>query len=401
MKRMLICASLLCLSVILFFGCGGEDKPAVENKSNLAGRVDDWTVEKAFIDEVIAQLPDYQQQKYDTPSGRAELTDGLITEEIFHREAVKSGLADQADVKERLDDVRRRILIEAYYENYIKKAAVPTEEEIHDYYETHADQYTSLEVLRAQHIFAKSKEKIDDIKNRIVDGGEKFTEMAKMYSEDEVTKADGGNLGFFNPGGYIRSIGFSEVLNDTITTMETGTLYGPIKWEKGYSLVILNERRPAELKPYSEVKDEIVKVLTNEKIKDVKKAKVEELRKNYTVENYMEEYYLKVQRSPEELFTFAQNSDDPWARIEAFEEIVDKFPEDKYAPQALFMIGFVYLEELSDKVSAGRYFGRVLSQYPDSDVADSARWMLDNIDQPLPEFEDLKELNKKIQDESN
>lgn len=401
MKRIQICLFLMLLSVILLPGCGGEERAEVEETSTLAARVDDWTIEKTFIDDIIAGLPDHQRVKYDTPAGRAELAEGLLTEELFHQEALKHGIEEIDWVKARLDDARRRILIESYFEEHIKGAAVPTEEEIHDYYELHSDQYTTLEILRAQHIFTESKAKIDDIKERIVDGGEKFATMAKMYSEDIVTKDDGGNLGFFNPGGYIRSIGLSAVLNDTISTMEVGELYGPIKWEKGYSLVMLNERRPARLKPYDEVKDDITNVLTSSKIEDVRKSKVKEIRENYLVKNYMQEQYESVQRSPEELFNFAQTSNDPYARISAFEEIVEKFPEDKYAPQALFMIGFVYLEELSDKVSAGRYFGGVLSKYPDSDVADSARWMLDNIDQPLPDFEDLQDLNDQIQNESN
>jgi len=72
MKRIQICLFLMLLSVILLPGCGGEDKAVVEETTTLAARVDDWTIEKTFIDDIIAGLPDHQRVKYDTPAGRAE-----------------------------------------------------------------------------------------------------------------------------------------------------------------------------------------------------------------------------------------------------------------------------------------------------------------------------------------
>jgi outer membrane protein assembly factor BamD (BamD/ComL family) len=59
------------------------------------------------------------------------------------------------------------------------------------------------------------------------------------------------------------------------------------------------------------------------------------------------------------------------------------------------------MEELTDKVSAQRAFNKLIDSYPDSDVADSARWMLENIDQPLPDFENIDDLNEKLSDDSD
>ncbi|MCK5618884.1 MAG: hypothetical protein KAJ17_05765, partial [Candidatus Krumholzibacteria bacterium] len=163
----------------------------------------------------------------------------------------------------------------------------------------------------------------------------------------------------------------------------------------------VSDMRPAELRPFEDVRQEISEILTKEKIKRVKKEVSESIRKNYDLRNYMDEYYKTIQRSPKELFEYAQTTSDPYVRIETFEEIVEKFPDDPHAPQALFMIGFVYIEELLDKVSGGRSLETLIRAYPDSDVADSARWMLDNMNKPLPEFEDIEDLNKKLSGESD
>jgi hypothetical protein len=221
--------------------------------------------------------------------------------------------------------------------------------------------------------------------------------MAHMYSEDELTRSEGGDMGSFNPGGYIKGVGYSQTYTDQIVTMEPGKIYGPIKWERGYSLVRVNEKRPPTLKPYDEVHDEIVDRLAREKLEAVRAAHFAEVEKNYSTRNYMEEEYQKTQRGPAELFEYAQNTAEPLQRIAAFQEIVDKYPTDKFAPQALFMIGFVYAEEVRDYAMAGRAFDEVVEKYPDSDMAQTAKWMLDNLSEPLPKFEDLDDLNRQIE----
>ncbi|MCI0452469.1 MAG: tetratricopeptide repeat protein, partial [Candidatus Latescibacteria bacterium] len=72
-----------------------------------------------------------------------------------------------------------------------------------------------------------------------------------------------------------------------------------------------------------------------------------------------------------------------------------------YAPQAMFMIGFVYAEELKDYLTADRTFNQLIEKYPESEMAQTARWMLDNLEKPLPKFEDLDDLNRQIEEKSN
>jgi outer membrane protein assembly factor BamD (BamD/ComL family) len=55
--------------------------------------------------------------------------------------------------------------------------------------------------------------------------------------------------------------------------------------------------------------------------------------------------------------------------------------------QAAFMIGFTYAEELDDYASARTAFEEFLRTHPKSDLAQSAKWMLENMDKPNPPFE--------------
>ena len=391
------------LTMLLASGCSqkSEDAAVETPEDQLAAKVNDWTISRDFVADYLRRMPEPQRQKYETPEGRALLTDKLMQEEIAYLEAQKLDLASREGVAQQLEDAKRAILVSAYFDEYVDSKARPTDEEMHDYYDAHQDAYTQLETLRAQHVFSTNKEKLEEIKERVVEGGEKLTTMAHMYSEDTITKGDGGDLGYFNPGGYIRGVGYSKEFTDAIMQMEPGKVYGPIKWEKGYSLVRVNEKQPAVLRPYDEVREEIAERLARDKIEIVRNQHFGEVSSRYDTRNYLRDDYEKMQRGPEELFNYAQSSTDPQQRIAAFQQIVDKFPQDQYAPQALFMIGFVYAEELKDFTMADRTFTQVIAKYPETEMAQTSRWMLDNLEKPLPKFDDLDDLNRQIDEQTD
>lgn len=401
MRQTLVLATTL--SLLLAFGCAKKaEKVSVDvPEDKLAAEVDDWQLSRAQLEDVLRRLPDAQRTKYSTPEGMAALSGRVMQEEMAYREALKLNLEDREDVAKQIEQLTRDILVSKYIEEVVDVKARPSDEELHEFYDSHQDLYTELERIRAQHIFSKDKAKLEDLKRRVEEGGEKFTTLAHTYSEDNISKAEGGDLGYFNPGGYIKSIGFSQKFSDAVAAMEPGKIYGPIQWEEGYSLVRVNEKQPARVVPYEDVRDDIANRMAQEKLDAVRDEHFAGVAKNYKARNLLEERLNKGRRGPAELFEFAQNTSDPQQRVNAFQEIVDRFPEDKAAPEAMFMIGFVYAEELKDAAMADRTFAALIEKYPDSEMANTARWMMDNLHEPLPQFEDLDDLNKQIEKKSN
>ena len=83
----------------------------------------------------------------------------------------------------------------------------------------------------------------------------------------------------------------------------------------------------------------------------------------------------------------AQAAPMPQRRIDLYEELVERFPEHGHAVDSQFMIGFLLSEEIGDAERARAAFERVIEMAPDSDLAQSARWMLTSGEEE-PEFED-------------
>ncbi len=90
--------------------------------------------------------------------------------------------------------------------------------------------------------------------------------------------------------------------------------------------------------------------------------------------------YPDYARVPEALWEISLLKDDPTQRIPYLDKIAYGHADSELAPRALFMIGFIYSEELDDKEKAGGYFRELIEKYPDAEITESARWMIDNLD---------------------
>ena len=101
------------------------------------------------------------------------------------------------------------------------------------------------------------------------------------------------------------------------------------------------------------------------------------------------------QQSPEEIWAKAQTEIEPASRIRMYRKIINRFPDHEHAPEALFMVGFIYSEELGKEDLATKTFEELIKRYPDHTIAETAKWMLDNMNKPLPVMEPLDDIDDR------
>jgi TolA-binding protein len=65
--------------------------------------------------------------------------------------------------------------------------------------------------------------------------------------------------------------------------------------------------------------------------------------------------------------------------LELFNSVYDKYPLSEQAPMGLFMAGFVQANELQDYDGATKTYNTFLKDYPDHELAASAKEELDNM----------------------
>ncbi len=155
----------------------------------------------------------------------------------------------------------------------IAKTITPSEEELRTYYEEQKQAYTTPEERRIRHILIavtpdspeeekqKALEKAREIKQKL-DQGADFAELAKQMSEDPGSKDKGGDLGFVRRG--LMEKNFEEAA----FSLPKGAVSEPVETPFGYHIMQVMEIKPEKIKPFEEVKREILQEVQKSKAED-------------------------------------------------------------------------------------------------------------------------------------
>ena len=113
--------------------------------------------------------------------------------------------------------------------------------------------------MRARHILISSRTPAEDGKARTradsllraIRGGADFGQLARTFSQDPGSGSQGGDLGFFPRGRMVKEF------SDTAFALALGQVSGLTKTQFGYHIIRVDEKKPAGLRPYEEVRGEI------------------------------------------------------------------------------------------------------------------------------------------------
>jgi len=166
----------------------------------------------------------------------------------------------------------RKIQFFAFTANDVPGAkAAPTDAEIQAYYAQHQSEYAVPEEVQTRHILitvpkgadaktdAAAKAKAQDILKQIKSGGN-FADLAKKNSDDPGSKDQGGELPMMPTSGLDPAYGKAAM------ALNPGQTSDLVRSTFGYHIIQTEKKDVAHSKPLAEVKDQIVKSLTQEKM---------------------------------------------------------------------------------------------------------------------------------------
>jgi len=147
-----------------------------------------------------------------------------------------------------------------------------TPDEVQAQYASAAKAYTQDEQRHAAHILiavkpdagaadqAAAKKTAEDLAAQAKANPAKFGELAKQYSQDPGSAAQGGDLGS-NPRGTM-----VKAFDDAVFAMKPGEISGPVQSEFGWHVIKLVEIAPAKTRPFEDVRAQIETDLRRQKV---------------------------------------------------------------------------------------------------------------------------------------
>lgn len=80
--------------------------------------------------------------------------------------------------------------------------------------------------------------------------------------------------------------------------------------------------------------------------------------------------------------------------IAVYKRIAYDYSDSEKAPNAMFMIGYIYANEMEDYEAARESYQKFIDIYPDHVLATSAKWELDHMGKSLDEIPHLQNVTK-------
>jgi peptidyl-prolyl cis-trans isomerase C len=365
-------AAIAVAAVLVLLACAKE-----EETGGLA-RIGNKVVTLEDLEKRLEVMPPYMQEQLRTPEGKERLLKAIVEEDIIVKEATRLGFDKSEELKKELELRKRDMLVRLFYEKVIDAQAAPSDSEVVSYYETHPEEFLVPATARARHIQVATEAEALKIRKEL-EAGADFGDLAAKYSLDPLTKDRDGVLhGEIVEGKPLKGLGDVPELVEAIFSLDVGELSMPVKSERGYHIVLVDEKQPETTKPLADVREDIVSRLTYENRNAVRDKILDDLKTKYKVE-YISQTPEEPEVTPEELFKKASEESDPEKKIEYYKQFAEEFPEDERAYEAGFMIGFTLAEDLKDYDRAEEVFRKFLEDFPETDLSDDAQWMIENM----------------------
>jgi peptidyl-prolyl cis-trans isomerase D len=168
---------------------------------------------------------------------------------------------------------RRKVRFLLIDQEEIRKKITVTPNEVQTYYNENLQQYQSPEQVRASHILLKTEGK-DEASVRTqaeeilkqVKAGADFAALAKKHSEDEGSKAAGGDLDYFGRGRMVPEF------ENAAFGMEPGQISDLVKTQYGFHIIKMVDKKPATTRPLDEVRAQITEQLQHQKAQQAVQA---------------------------------------------------------------------------------------------------------------------------------
>jgi len=147
------------------------------------------------------------------------------------------------------------------------------EEEISNYYQNNQEEFRLPERVRARHILispgpedteearTKARQKAEDVLAQLKKGAD-FSDLAKKYSDDPASRTKGGDLGYFS-----RQDMEPTFVETAFALKEIGEISELVETSYGYHIIQLLEKKPTEIPPLENVKEQIYNRLLNEQVR--------------------------------------------------------------------------------------------------------------------------------------
>ena len=245
-------------------------KPGTTEYEQLKGQAVTFLVQQAEVAEQADKLGvEVSDAKVDKEIARYKKQFYGGSDERYEKAVKQQGLTDE----QARDAIRQQLVSKRVFDKVTGDIKV-TDADINEYYASHKSQYVQPETREVRHILVQKKALADSLYAQLK-GGANFAKLAKQYSKDPGSAANGGKL-TVSKGQTVPEF------DKTAFSLKKGQLAAPIKTQYGYHIIqALSDVKPSTSTPLSKVRASIKQQLEQQRKNDKVTKWLEDTKKDY------------------------------------------------------------------------------------------------------------------------
>ncbi len=210
---------------------------AQQTHAQVLARVGDKNITVQYFNQRYAEV---KKETINPPTPQAFLSD-LIRFEMGVQEAKRRHIQDEPEVREAIRKDIYKGLLDKVLGDKIQQIRV-TEAEMRNYYEKNPE-------IRSSHILiefkpdatpeqiAAARKRAYEIYNDVRQSRRPFAELVRLYSDDNLSKPAGGDIGYQN------RITVVPTYYDALLKLKLGQISAPVRTQYGFHIIKMTGRR--------------------------------------------------------------------------------------------------------------------------------------------------------------
>jgi parvulin-like peptidyl-prolyl isomerase len=259
-----------------------------EQKNIVVARIGDDEITLGELERRLNAQPTYVRVRYNALDKKKEFLDDLIRFELLAREARAKGYDRDPDVVFTMKQEMIKKLLTEDVQELVQMSDV-TDAEVQAYYEQNKALYQKDEMVRVSQVVLDDLEKARNIRVELARAFELdarktrqlFADAVRNHSVDEASKAQGGDLRFFDREGNLEDGSGTvpaAVAEAAFALTEINGLSPLVEVDGTWRILMLTNRRPAVDKALADVERQIRNKLFRDKKDQAREGYIDSLK---------------------------------------------------------------------------------------------------------------------------
>ena len=294
---------VLFVVVLIIFSCSAVLGEEAGNKGEVLVEMKDGSITKEELQQKINRMGEQVGMKIDLSKDKEAILNDMMHTKLFALEARREKMDKRSDISAEIKDAVENVLASNYLREHVLEKIRVTDDEIKAYMGKKPELLKAPESVGVRHILIRlrkdaTQEAVEAARKQAeevlakVKAGEDFAKLSEAYSgekkrrkdkEKESKKEGKKSEKRVKEIVYIKKGDMGKEFDDIVFGLKIGEVSPVLRTKEGFTVVKIEDKKPARDLTIKEVRLYVTSVLMAEKERDLTEALVKELTEKYGV----------------------------------------------------------------------------------------------------------------------